>query len=215
MFREFLRRWLNSEGYAEVREASSLREANLLSDASEPDLVLLDLDLPDGHGIEYVRRQVERQKRARILVLTAHMGNYPIVKLKRSGVMGVLDKAETTGEEMRRAIETLGRWRTYYSERVEQTFRELIAEGSSFYRTLSEREEHMLKRFGLGLSNEQVAEQEGLSVSTVQGHRRNVMSKIGVKSSPELIIWAIRNGFVNGEQIERGEGFENEEVERI
>ena len=208
MFREFLAGWFRDEGYSMVYQAGRLSEADRLSEEIEPDLVLLDMDLPDGHGIEFVDRQIRRQKLTRILVLTAHMGNYPVVKLKRSGVMGVLDKGATTGAELRRAVETLRIWRTYYSERVERTFRELVAESSAFYKTLSEREEHMLKKFGLGMSNEMVAREEGLSVSTVQGHRRNVMMKIGVKSSPELIIWAIRNGFVSGPQIKRGEGLE-------
>lgn len=206
MFREFLVGWFRDEGYSMVYPAGCLSEADRLSEEIEPDLVLLDMDLPDGQGIEFVERQIRRQKLTRILVLTAHMGNYPVVKLKRSGVMGVLDKGATTGAELRRAVETLRIWRTYYSERVERTFRELVAESSAFYKTLSEREEQMLKKFGLGMSNEQVAREEGLSVSTVQGHRRNVMMKIGVKSSPELIIWAIRNGFVSGPQIKRGEG---------
>lgn len=208
MFREFLAGWFRDEGYSMVYQAGRLSEADRLSEEIEPDLVLLDMDLPDGHGIEFVDRQIRRQKLTRILVLTAHMGNYPVVKLKRSGVMGVLDKGATTGAELRRAVETLRIWRTYYSERVERTFRELVAESSAFYKTLSEREEHMLKKFGLGMSNEMVAREEGLSVSTVQGHRRNVMMKVGVKSSPELIIWAIRNGFVSGPQIKRGEGRE-------
>jgi DNA-binding NarL/FixJ family response regulator len=206
MVREFRAGWFRIQGYKEVYEAGRLSEADRLSEAHPPDLVLLDMELPDGQGTEYVERQMRRQKLTRILVLTGHMGSYPVVRLKRSGVMGVLDKGATTGEELRRAVEALRLWRTYYSERVERTFRELVAESSAFYKTLSEREEEMVKMFGLGMSNEMVAEEEGLSVSTVQGHRRNVMLKLGVKSSPELIIWAIRNGFVSEPQIKRGPG---------
>jgi len=125
------------------------------------------------------------------------------MKLKRSGVMGVLDKADANGEELRAAVSAIASWRTYYSSGVERTFRQLIAESTAFYKILSPREEDMLKLFGMGYSNERVAELRGLSVATVQGHRRNVMGKVGVRSSPELIIWAIRNGFVNGHRIER------------
>lgn len=215
MFREFLVSWFMREGYTAVHSASSLREADELSEVYEPELVILDMDLPDGHGMEYVERQIRRQKQTRILVLTAHTGKYPVVKLKRSGVMGVLDKACTGSDELRDALMTLTKWRTYYSERVERTFRELIGESSSFYRTLSEREEEMMKMFGMGMSNEFIAEQEGLSISTVQGHRRNVMLKVGVRSTPELIIWAIKNGFVNGSQIKRGYRLKVKELERL
>lgn len=204
MFREFLAGWFRGEGYGSVWEAATLEEAERLAQKG-PDLVMLDMDLPDGEGMAFVERQLARRRRARILVLTAHLGSYPVVRLKKSGVMGVLDKAETTGEELRRAVRTLEGWRTYYSDRVERTFRGLIGEGAAYYRRLSPREEDMLKQFGFGLSNEEIAAREGLSVATVQGHRRNVMAKVGVKSTPEMIIWAIQNGFVNGPQIGRFE----------
>ncbi|MGC9452264.1 MAG: response regulator transcription factor [Oceanipulchritudo sp.] len=210
MFREFLVGWLKGEGYEVVGEAGDVAGARALSEGGEVDLVLLDMDLPDGSGMGYVDWQVARRPTTRILVLTAHVMNYPVMKLKRSGVMGVLDKGETSGEELKRAFAALGEWRTYYSERVERSFRELVQESTAFYKTLSEREEEMLKLFGRGMSNEGIAGHLRLSVATVQGHRRNVMAKVGVRSTPELIIWAIRNGFVLGPQLSRmgGEGEE-------
>jgi DNA-binding NarL/FixJ family response regulator len=201
MFREFLAGWLKGEGYEVVGEVGDLASARRISQANQVDAVLLDLDLPDGNGINYVDWQVARHPATRILVLTAHVMNYPVLKLKRSGVMGVLDKGETSGEELRRAFDALSQWRTYYSERVERSFRELVRESTAFYKTLSPREEEMLKMFGRGLSNAGIAEELGLSEATVQGHRRNVMAKVGVKSTPQLIIWALRNGFLFGTQL--------------
>lgn len=203
MFREFLVRWLKDSGYEVSGEAASLEEAERLTEQGKADLVLLDLDLPDGEGLTFIERQMQRDASTRILVLTAHLGNYPIIRMKKSGVMGVLDKAATCRKELERAFATIGDWRTYYPDTVERQFRELVKEGSAFYKTLSPREEEMLKRFGLGQSNDKIADNLGLSIATVQGHRRNVMAKVGVKSTPELIIWAIQNGFVNGSQIGR------------
>lgn len=202
MFREFLEKWLTGEGYTVVGSVGTLAEAKAAS-GERVDLVLLDLDLPDGEGMEYVEWRMEREPAARILVLTAHLGNYAVLKLKRSGVMGVLDKRATSGEELRGAVRAIEGWRTYFTDRVERQFRDLVREATAFYKTLSRREEELLKQFGLGHSNEGIAEALGLSVATVQGHRRNVMAKVGVKSSVELIIWAIQNGFVNGPQIGR------------
>ena len=68
---------------------------------------------------------------------------------------------------------------------------------------MSPREEQLVKLFGQGLSNEEIAKKLGLSVATVQGHRRNVMAKVGVRSTPELIIWSLQNGFVRQSQIGR------------
>ena len=179
IFREFLMGWLEQSGYTVCGEAGSLAEAVACCREARPDLILLDMDLPDGDGLAFVDEQVARQPATRILVLTAHLGNYPVVKLKRSGVMGVLDKGETNGAELKRAFQAIGEWRTYYSERVERTFRQMVRESSAFYKTLSPREEEMVKYFGRGYNNERIADLCGLSVATVQGHRRNVMGKVG------------------------------------
>lgn len=203
MFREFLVGWLRGAGYEVVGEAATLAEAEAMSQGGEMDLVLMDMDLPDGDGMKYVERQMQRAPRTRILVLTAYVASYPVMKLKRSGVMGVVDKGAACGEELQRACTAVNEWRTYFTERVERQFRELVSEGMAFYKVLSPREEQLMKLFGLGHSNEWIAGELGLSVATVQGHRRNVMAKVGVRSTPELIIWAIQNGFVNGAQIER------------
>ncbi len=203
MFREFLVGWLKQEGYEVVGEGRTLADAERISRATQMDLVLLDMDLPDGDGLSYVERQMERRPTTKILVLTAHVSNYPVMKLKRSGVMGVLDKGETDGTELRKAFHAISSWRTYYSDSVERSFREMVHEPSAFYKTLSPREEEILKEFGRGLSNQQISSKMGISEATVQGHRRNVMAKTGVRSTPELIIWAIQNGFVIGKQIGR------------
>jgi DNA-binding NarL/FixJ family response regulator len=203
MFREFLVKWLKESGYTVSGAAGSLAEAERLSERGKADLVLLDMDLPDGDGMAYIEGQMRRDATTRILVLTAHLGNYPVMRLRKSGVMGVLDKSATCGVELQRAFGAVADWRTYYSDRVERQFRELVQEGSAFYKTLSPREEELMKLFGLGQSNQSIAGDLGLSVATVQGHRRNVMAKVGVKNTPELIIWAIQNGFVNGSQIGR------------
>ena len=203
MFREFLVGWLKKQGYDVVGAGRTLEDAERLSCSAQMDLVLLDMDLPDGDGLSYVVRQMERRPTTRILVLTAHVSNYPVIKLKRSGVMGVLDKGETNEEALLKAFDAVAHWRTYYSDSVEQAFRDMIHEPSAFYKTLSPREEEILKEFGRGLNNQQISEKMGISEATVQGHRRNVMAKTGVKSTPELIIWAIQNGFVIGKQIGR------------
>ena len=209
MFREFLISGLTELGYEVTGEAVTLAEAKALGKAGEADLILLDMDLPDGDGMEFINWQMERRPTTRVLVLTAHTRSYPVVKLKRSGVMGVLDKGATDREELKRAIESVSEWRTYFSERVESAFRNLVREPGAFYKILSPREENLLKYFGHGLSNGEIAIQLNISEATVQGHRRNVMAKVGVKSTPELIIWAIQNGFVLGPQINRLEPVES------
>lgn len=211
LFRDFLVGWLEGNGYEVVGAVGTLMAGREIAEAGGLDVVILDLDLPDGEGMEFVEWELERRRTTRILAMTGHMGRYPSLRLKKSGVMGALDKAEVTGGELKEALSFVENWRMYFSSGVERRFRELVRETGAFYKTLSMREQELVKLFGRGLSNEGIAEQLGLSTATVQGHRRNVMGKIGVKSTPELIIWALQNGFVHGPEIrrmERGEGME-------
>lgn len=196
LFREFLVGWLQREGFSVILQASSLAEAELHLQTTQLDLVLLDLELPDGDGLELARGITQKRRDTRILVLTAYQQSYPVLKLKRSMVMGVLDKNGTTPEELRHAVQTVGNWRSYFSSRIEQTFRNLVSETSAFYKTLSNREEEILRLFGRGMSNEEVAQTLKLQLSTVQGHRRNIMGKLAIKKSGHLMAWAIRNGMV-------------------
>lgn len=205
LFREYLVGWMKKEGYPAVREAASLAEAERMSVEEAPDLVLLDMDLPDGEGLDYVERQIKRKTTTRILVLTAHVANYPVLRFKKSGVMGALDKGETDGEVLRSAVEAVSQWKGYYSESVEKSFQKMVREPGAFYKKLSPREEEMLKHFGCGYSNGEISVKLGISEATVQGHRRNVMSKTGVRSTPELIIWAMQNGFVLPKKLGRME----------
>lgn len=206
LFREYLLNWFEKAGYRVVGAVGDLRGAERMSETREVDLVVLDMDLPDGEGWEYIDRQMERDPGTRILVLTAYVGGYPIVRLKRRhGVMGILDKAKTSGGELDRALEEVGSWRTYFTDRVETTFQHLLKEPHAFYRILSEREEELIRFFAMGYSNLQVGQMLGLKESTVQGHRRNVMGKVGVKSTPALMVWAVQNGFVTDRQLLRRE----------
>lgn len=205
LFRELLVGWLERRGYGVLGAVGTLAEGKELAEAGGCDLVMLDLDLPDGDGMQFVEWELERRRTTRILALTSHMGKYPSLRLKKSGVMGALDKLEANGEELERALESVENWRMYFSEGVERRFRELVRETGAFYKTLSMREQELVKLFGRGYTNEAIAERLRLSTATVQGHRRNVMGKIGVRSTPELIIWALQNGFVHGPEIRRME----------
>ncbi len=204
LFREFLVQKIKSAGYPVIGEVGTLKEAERVSQEHEIDTVILDMDLPDGNGMDYIQRQLDRRPSTRILVLTAHTSSYQVVSLKKGAlVMGVLDKEQTDGRVLEEAMKSIEGWRPYYAENVERSFQSIVREPNSFYKLFSQREEEMVKHFGRGRNNRVISEKLGISESTVQGHRRNVMSKAGVKSTPELIIWSIKNGFVLPKDIDR------------
>lgn len=204
LYREYLLQWFERAGYGVVGAVGDLRGAERMSETRVVDLVVLDMDLPDGEGWEYIDRQMERDPGTRILVLTAYVGGYPVMRLKRQhGVMGILDKGKTDGAELGKAVEAVGSWRSYYTERVERTSQEILRESGGYYRMLSPREEELVRFFAIGLSNGEIGTILGLKESTVQGHRRNVMGKVGVGSTPDLMVWAVKQGFVTERQLIR------------
>jgi DNA-binding NarL/FixJ family response regulator len=205
MFREFLAGWFRGEGFEVVAAVGTLSEGENWLCKETVDLVILDMDLPDGDGVGFVEREQLKRRDLRVLVVTAHTSSYPVMKLKRSGAMGVLDKACSSGAELRKAVDTLRCSRTYYSASVEATFADLVREGFSFPKVLSPREMELVMLFGRGWSNGRIAEELGLSEATVQGHRRNVMGKLNVHSTPDLMVWAIREGFVRGTELGRAQ----------
>lgn len=211
LFREFLVQHLRSTGFAVLDEAAGLEQAKGLAKRRIYDLILLDLELPDGDGVEFVDWQMRTNPSTRILVLTSHSKKYPVLRLKRSTVMGMLDKQTISSKELLDAVGAVGDWRSYYSKGVEDTFRQLVSEGRSFYKVLSRREEMLIKYFGLGYSNAEISQLTDLTESTVQGYRRNVLCKLNLRNTPDLIIWAFRNGFVRADDLNEPRAAENKQ----
>jgi DNA-binding NarL/FixJ family response regulator len=160
-----------------------------------PDLVVLDLELPDRDGFDLVHQLRDCAPRVKILILSAHTEPYVLHRVCDAGVDGFFDKNEQTPETLLVALRTIMEGRQYFSASVEKAIARNRNDPDSFTKVLSKREQELLRLLGQGLADQVIAERFKLSELTVRNHRRNIMAKIGVHSTPEMIRYALEQGF--------------------
>lgn len=160
-----------------------------------PDLVLLDLVLPDGDGLELVPEIFALAPAARLIALSSHLDEFTLHRALNSRVHGILDKNEQPVRILREAIEAVLAGRQYLSSYVQRLRATVRADPTAFDKILSAREQEVLRLIGEGLANDQVAARLGISASTAKHHRLNIMAKLDLHSTPQLIRYAIEKGF--------------------
>lgn len=160
-----------------------------------PDIVLLDLDLPDCDGLDLVAAIRGLHPGVRIVVVTSHSDDYAIHRSLEAHVAAFVDKCSQPIEAVGDAISEVAAGRVYYSPVVARAKARLSRDPQAFTKLLSVREQEVLRLLGEGFHNDVVAERLAVSPKTVLTHRRNIMSKLGVHSTPELIRYAFRKGF--------------------
>ena len=180
---------------ASVRSASNGEEGVALCRELKPDIVFLDLDLPDSDGLKLVPRINLSSPGARIIVLTSHADEFTLHRVLHANVQGFLDKAEQPIEVLQEAIATVMAGQQYHASVAQRLKAKLQADPVAFNKVLSEREQELLCLFGKDLTNEQMAERTGLSASTVKSHRRNIMNKLNLHTAAQLVRYALEKGF--------------------
>jgi DNA-binding NarL/FixJ family response regulator len=162
-----------------------------------PDVVVLDIELPDGNGLELADRMLRLKPKLRILGVSASTDAYTLYQVFMRGFFGFVDKSQDGMAELGHALASMARGQSYYAAKLQQNILALRADPAAFPRLLSEREQDLMRYFGVGASNEWIAEQLRLRPASVQNHRARIMRKLGVHSTVELIQYAVRTGFVN------------------
>jgi DNA-binding NarL/FixJ family response regulator len=162
-----------------------------------PDVVVLDIELPDGDGLELADRMLQLKPKVRILGVSASTDAYTLYQVFMRGFFGFVDKAQDGMVELSHALASLARGQSYYAAKLQQNVLAQRADPTAFSRVLSEREQELLRYLGVGASNEWIAEQVGLRPVSVQNYRARIMRKLDVHSTVELIQYAARTGFVN------------------
>lgn len=197
MFREVLRKICAVDlQYNVVGEAEDGRRAVELVMATNPDLVLLDLHLPklDGFGVaEAIRLQAPE---TRILVLSSHCDEYTVYRSERLRVHGFVDKNTNSVAALKQAIGLVGQGKTSFSPEFLKIKAARNKNPMSFDKVLTERELNILPLVGSSLSDAQIAARLEISVSTVEKHRFNLMKKLGLRTTGELVRYARDHGFM-------------------
>ncbi|HYP16059.1 MAG TPA: response regulator transcription factor [Opitutus sp.] len=196
MFRDVIRKICVSQfGHMVVGETDSgLRAVELILN-EKPDVVILDLSLPDMDGFNVVDRVFSAMPALRFLVLSSHCDDYTLFRVEKSGVHGFIDKNSNTVETLQEALTAIADGRIYFSAAFQAAKLARRTDPRSFTKVLSEWERAILSLIGQGLSDEEIGERLNLSHRTVQTHRSNILRKLDVKGTPKLIAFAIEHGF--------------------
>lgn len=160
-----------------------------------PDLIFLDLVLPDFDGLELLPRLLEGSPASKVIALTSFADEFTVHRVLQARVHGFISKNEQPLALLKEAIEAVLDGGRYFSPVVERIKAALRADPRSFDKVLSEHEQRLLALFGEGLDNQAVATLVGLSANTVKVHRRNILNKLNLHSTPELMHYALEKGF--------------------
>jgi DNA-binding NarL/FixJ family response regulator len=153
-----------------------------------PDLLLLDLDLPNGHGADIAREVKNGFPATKILILTGILEPVAIRRALAAGADGYVVKHENS-EELQRAIPAVISGQCYISPAVV----ELAGTGALPPAGLTPRQLEIIAHLVRGRSSQQIAATLALSVHTVRTHRQNIMERLGLHNTAELTVWAMRN----------------------
>ena len=196
MFRDLLKKICREHFHlAVVGEAGDAATGLALCRSRRPDMVLLDLNLPDRDGVSIAEELRAEDPEIRILALSSECDDYTLHRMFKSGVHGYVDKNRQSVDMLKQAIDEVMHGRVFFAEVAQQARWRLREEPMAFPKVLSDREQQLLSMLGGGLSDEEVARDLQLSRHTVQLHRRHIMGKLDLHRTPDLIRYAVSKGF--------------------
>ncbi|HEY3296626.1 MAG TPA: response regulator transcription factor [bacterium] len=199
LFRLGLRQLLSRQPLVQVvGEAATGFEAATLARDLKPDIVLMDISMPELNGIEATRRIVDEDPAVRVIILSMHSDRRYIQEALRAGAKGYLLK-DAAPEEVMRAIQKVMRNQFYLSVLInEQVIADFIrlteSDQPTPFRLLSAREREVLQLLAEGKSTREIADKLNVSVKTVETHRQHIMDKLNMHTVAELTKYAIREG---------------------
>jgi DNA-binding NarL/FixJ family response regulator len=190
LFRDGLRRAIEAAGMTVVGEAATGQQALEIIPKLDPDLVVVDVSLPDTDGIALTRELGRRQNR-KVIMLTAHIKQHLAQEALDAGAKGFALKSEPT-ERIIEAVQAVGRGEVYVAEELRAHMGEAGAPANAIA-SLSQREREVFNLLVQGASNRQIASTLFISLKTVETHRTHIYRKLGTHSAVELFQFALRN----------------------
>ena len=183
-----------------VAEATNGREAVTLALSLKPDLIVLDLTMPELNGLAAASRILEALPEARILILTVHESEQLLREILAAGARGYVLKSDA-GRILMAALETLLEDGSFFTPKVGKMVVDGYLRNPSSSEelgagALSAREREIVQLLAEGKSNKEVAAALGITVKTAETHRSNIMRKGGFGSLAELVRYAIRNRII-------------------
>jgi DNA-binding NarL/FixJ family response regulator len=189
-------------GFEVVSEAADGRQAVERAEAAKPDIVILDIAMPNLSGIEAAQRIGALLPQAAIIILSMHSDEGYVLRALKAGAKGYLLK-DSAEDDLIEAIKAVGSGKAFFSPEISKILvedyvrdmRKRDAEDS--YELLTSREREILQLLAEGKSNKDIATLLNLSLYTVETHRRNLQDKLNLHSVAELILYAVRKGIIS------------------
>ena len=187
-------------GWEVCSEAKDGREAVACADKFKPDVLLLDIGMPNLNGLDAARQILAMTPGARILILTIHDTEQAVREVLAAGARGFLLKFDS-GRDLVAAVEALQYGRTFFTSKVAQMMldgylRPHCESETSSHRVLTPREREVIQLVAEGRTTKEVATALSFSVKTAETHRTNLMRKLDLHSTADLTLYAVRNGIV-------------------
>jgi two-component system, NarL family, response regulator NreC len=185
-----------------VAEASDGREAVALAQQHKPDVVVMDIGMPNLNGIEAARQLTASVPEAPVVILSMHSDESYVLRALKAGARGYLLK-ESAESDLIAAIRAVHNGKAFFSPAVsrmlvEDYVRQLQdREIEDSYELLTTREREVLQLIAEGKSNKEIASMLNVSLYTVESHRGNLMEKLNLHTVPELILYAVRKGVIS------------------
>ena len=189
-------------GFEVVAEAADGREAAERAEATRPDVVVLDIAMPNMSGIEAAQRIRAVLPQAAIVILSMHSDEGYVLRALKAGAKGYLLK-DSAESDLIEAIKAVSEGKAFFSPEiskilVEDYVRDMRKRGAEdSYELLTAREREILYLLAEGKSNKDIATLLDLSLYTVETHRRNLQDKLNLHSLAELILYAVRKGVIS------------------
>ncbi|HVW83259.1 MAG TPA: response regulator transcription factor [Bryobacteraceae bacterium] len=184
-----------------VAEAGDGRECVQMAERHAPDVIMLDVAMPEMNGIEAARRVLASHPKTGIVMLSMHQDESYVLRALKAGARGYLLK-DSPREDVLAAIRAAAEGRSFLSRKVSQMLQEdYIAQLESrgledSYELLTDREREILQLLAEGKSNKEVAGVLNISLTTVETHRSHILQKLSLHSTAELILYAVRKRII-------------------
>lgn len=201
LVRRGLRALLRKDDWEICGEAQDGVEAVEQAKRLKPDVVIIDIGMPNSNGLDATREIVKARPQTRVLVLTLYDSEEMVQQVLQAGARGFILKSDAA-QDLLTALEALRRNQTFFSAKVSDVVLDGYASGKGHansaapQRRLTSRERELVQLLAEGKSTRQAAGQLGMSVKTAETHRSNIMRKLQLHSASELVLYAVRNKLV-------------------
>lgn len=191
-----------NEKFEVVGEAVDGREAVRMAEELAPDVVIMDIAMPNLNGIQATTQLVKKNPQIAVIILSMYSDETYLTRTLAAGAKGYLLK-DSADVDLDRAVQTVAQGKPFFSPAIADTLledymRQLQQRGlQDSYDLLTEREKEILQLLAEGRSNKEVAALLNLSINTVETHRTRIMQKLNLHSAADIVLYAVRKRIIS------------------